>query len=180
MKTTHCIDTVRNKSLNICKKQHVNMKLILFTSTIFVFSCSASPLSSVEDQLQRIQLKVEQLERNSKETISTMKQTYDEKISRLEEQLKSGTNLVSQKGPVYLLYLYSRQIYLSNHFDFTIFSGSSGCFFNPFTWGHEHKRQPSDIRYRGLEHWSWIWWIFRYIKINISLLTMLKFFLFFF
>ena len=83
------------------------MKSILFTVSIFVFGCSAGRSTSVEDQLQRMQLQVDQLKRSNEENIAELKQTYDEKIraydeklSSLEEQVKAGNCLVPQTGPV--------------------------------------------------------------------------------
>ena len=75
------------------------MKLILFTLSIFVLGCLAKPSTSV-DQFQQIQQQVEQLKRSNEESIAALKRTYDEKISSLEEQLKSGKNMVSQTGPI--------------------------------------------------------------------------------
>ena len=92
------------------------MKLILFTASIFVFGCSATSSISVEDQLQRMQLQVDQLERsneNSVAFIGELKRTYDdkiqmydekirrydEKIVSLEQQLRLGRTLLPQSGP---------------------------------------------------------------------------------
>ena len=63
------------------------MKLILFTVSIFVFGCSATSLTSVEDQLQRMHLEMEQLKRSNEESIAVigaLKQTYNEKIRTCE------------------------------------------------------------------------------------------------
>ena len=113
-----------------------NMKLILFTASIFVFGCSARPLSSV-DQFQQIQQEVEQLKRSNEESVAVigeLKQTYDEKIqtndekiqtydeklrryddkiASLEQQLSSGRTLVPQSGTVSFSVLY---LYLSDTF----------------------------------------------------------------
>ena len=95
--------------------RNTNMKLILFTVSIFVFGCSAGRSTSVEDQLQRMQLQVDKLKRSNEESIAAVKHTYDEKIiaydeklSSLEEQVKGGKCLVPQTGPVYLPSFYSK------------------------------------------------------------------------
>ena len=92
------------------------MKLLLFTISIFVFGCSATPSFSV-DQLQQIQQDMEQLKRSNEESsaaIAVLNQMYDEKmktydekltrndekIASLEQQLRSGRTLVPQSGTV--------------------------------------------------------------------------------
>ena len=85
--------------------------------------CPASLSTSVQDQLQRMNLEVEQLKRNNEESIAALKRIYDEKImtydekiqtcdekirrndakiASLEQQLRSGGTLVPQSG----FYLY--------------------------------------------------------------------------
>ena len=73
------------------------MKLILFAASIFVLDCSARPLSSVEDQLGRLQQSIAAMKQTYDEKIST----YDEKIASLEQQLRSGRTMVPQSGTVY-------------------------------------------------------------------------------
>ena len=79
------------------------MKLILFTASIFVLGCSARPSASL-DQFQQIQQELEQMKRSNEESIAALQRFYDKKISSLEEQLKSGKNMVSQTGRIYLPY----------------------------------------------------------------------------
>ena len=93
------------------------MKLILFTVSIFVFGCSATSLTSVEDQLRPMHLEMEQLKRSNKQSVAfieELKQTYDDKIhtydeklrrcdhkiASYEQQLRSGRTLVPQSGTV--------------------------------------------------------------------------------
>ena len=91
--------------------EHANMKLILFAASIFVLDCSARPLSSVENQLGRLQQSIAAMKQTYDEKISTYDEkisTYDEKIRRneekiasLEQQLRSGRTLFPQSGSVY-------------------------------------------------------------------------------
>ena len=65
----------------------VKMKVLLFTTSIILFSRSSAAPVSVTDPLQRIQQEVEQLKLN-----------YDRKIASLEQQLKLERNLPSKSG----------------------------------------------------------------------------------
>ena len=67
------------------------MKLILFTVGIFVFGCSARPSTSVQDQLQRMILEMEQLKKSNEENVAALNEKLriqDGKIASLEQ---SGT-----------------------------------------------------------------------------------------
>ena len=77
--------------------QHVNIKFILFTFSFFVFGCSATSSIPVGDQLEGLQQSVATLKQTYDEKIST----YDEKIASLEQQLRSHRMLVPQSGSVY-------------------------------------------------------------------------------
>ena len=96
------------------------MKLILVTLSIFVLGCSATSLTSVEDQLQQMNLEIEQLKRSNEESVAfieELKQTYDGKIrtydekmrrndakvATLEQQLRLRRTLVPQSGSVYFI-----------------------------------------------------------------------------
>ena len=48
------------------------MNLLLFTTGIFVFGCSATTSTPVEDPLQQIQQEVEQLKRSNEESIAAL------------------------------------------------------------------------------------------------------------
>ena len=70
------------------------MRLLLLTTSIFVFGCSATTSTSIEDQLRRLEQKVKQLKQTYDEKI----RTQNEKIASLELQLGSGQTLVPQSG----------------------------------------------------------------------------------
>ena len=112
-KTTENEIRIEIKLWTFCEvMQRANMKLILFTISIFVLGCSAAPSTSV-NQFQLIQQKVEQLERSNKESIAViaaLKQTYDEKIASLEQQLRSERTLVLQPGRDSIFYIFLSDI----------------------------------------------------------------------